>query len=258
MVPVLEKTVEAVYRDQDLVTVEKGMPGNLLLLRGMCESSPGNRDLWTMGAQLYFYYSMGFVEDEDPERAKLLYLQGLSMGRSQLDRLDWFRPDRDIDAFAKGLQKAEKDDVPLLFWTLANWVSWINLSMNEPAAIADLPVVEAALARVLELDPTFFRGMPYAFFGTLQATKPVLLGGKPEQARAAFEKAFETSGRRLLFFQALYAQSYCRQTLDQEGFRAVLQEVLDAPADLDPEYRLLNEVAKRRAKRLLEYEDDWF
>ncbi len=258
MVPILEKTVEVLYRDQDLDTVEKGMPGNLLLLRGMCESSPKNRDLWTLGAQLYFYYAMGFVEGENPEQAKLLYLQGLSMGRAQLDRLDWFRPDLDIDAFAEELQEAGKDDVPLLFWTLANWVSWINLSMNEPAAIADLPIVEVALERVLEIDPTFFRGMPYAFAGTLWATKPVLLGGDPELAREAFESAFEASGRRLLFFQVLYAQSYCRQTLDQEGFRKTLDEVLDAPADLDPDYRLLNEVAKRRARTLLEYEDEWF
>lgn len=258
MVPILEKTVEAIYRDQDLDTVEKGMPGNLLLLRGMCESSPGNRDLWTMGAQLYFYYAMGFVEDGDPEQAKLLYLQGLSMGRRQLDRVDWFRPDMEIDAFAEKLEGADRDDVPLLFWTLANWVSWINLSMSEPAAIADLPVVEIALARVLEIDPTFFRGMPYAFAGTLGATKPVLMGGNPERAREAFDQAFEASGRRLLIFQVLYAQSYCRQTLDQEGFRKALQEVLEAPADLDPDYRLLNEVAKRKAHRLLEYEDDWF
>jgi hypothetical protein len=258
MVPIIEQSVVAVYRDQDLATVEKAVPANLILVRGLCESDPGNRRLWALGAQMYFSYAMAFVEDQDPEAAKLPYRQGLALGQTALARTGWFHPEKDLDAFCKGLRKAGREDVPLLFWTLANWVSWINLDMNDPAALAELPYAEAALHRVLELDPGFFQGMPHVMIGTLMAMKPVIAGGNPEQARAEFEAAFRISGGKLLIYKVFYAQSYCRATLDEAGFEAALNEVLSAPADLEPEYRLLNEVAKRKAARLMERKDDWF
>jgi hypothetical protein len=258
MIPILEKTVESVYRDQDLDTVEKGIPANLLLLRGLCESSPGDAELWAMATQLYFYYGFGFVEEESAEQARLVYLEGLDLGRRSLARHDWFRPDKPLDEFERELGHAGRKDVPLLFWTAANWASWINLSMNDPAAIADLPVAEAILRRVLQLDATYFLGLPEALTGTLEATKPVMMGGDPEAARAHFEAAFKASDRKLLIFQTLYAQYYCRSVLDEEGFVRLLDEVLKAPADIEPDYRLMNEVARRRAARLMEQKDDLF
>jgi hypothetical protein len=258
MVPVFEKTVEEVYRDQDVETVGAGMPGSLLLLRGLCASEPGRRDLWTLTTQLYFYYGIGFVEDEDPEHAERVYAQGLALGRASLERTGWFRPDDDLEAFQRGLRKAGSDDVPLLFWTVANWAAWIRMNLEKPEALAQLPVAEAALDRVLEIDPDFFHGMPHALLGTLQASKPVLAGGDPVKARAHFDEALRLSDRRFLIYQVLYAQFVCRQTLDEDGFDAALQEVLDAPEDIAPEYRLLNEVARRKAARLKEHKDELF
>lgn len=258
MVPIIEQSVVSVYRDQDLATIEKAVPANLVLVRGLCESDPGNKRLWALAAQLYFSYGMAFVEDVDPEAAKLPYRQGLTMGQTALARTGWFHPEKDLDTFRKGLGKARRGDVPLLFWTLANWVSWINLDINDPAALAELPYAEAALHRVLELDPGFFHGMPHVMIGTLMASKPVIAGGNPEQARVEFEQAFQISAGKLLIYKVFYAQSYCRATLDEAGFEAALNEVLAAPADLEPDYRLLNEVAKRKAARLMERKDDWF
>lgn len=258
MVPIIEGSVTSVYRDPDLATVEKAVPANLILIRGLCESDPGNRRLWTLAAQLYFSYAMAFVEDQDPEAAKLPYAQGLAMGQTALARTGWFHPEKDLEAFQKGLRKARREDVPLLFWSLANWVSWINLNLNDPNALAQLPYAEAALGRVLELDPDFFLGMPHVMLGTLLASKPVLAGGRPEMARAEFEQAFAISKGKILLFKVLFAQSYCRATLDEAEFVSTLNEVLASPADLEPDYRLLNEVAKRKAARLMERKDDWF
>jgi hypothetical protein len=56
----------------------------------------------------------------------------------------------------------------------------------------------------------------------------------------------------------LYAQYYCRAVLDEDGFTKALEEVFTAPHDIEPDYRLINEVARRRAARLMERKDDWF
>lgn len=258
MTPILEQTVESVYRDQDLVTVEQGLPANLLLVRGMAEADPGNARLGALASQLYFYYGFGFVEPEDPGRAALVYAQGMAIGRRVLAGKDWFRPEGSVDAFRAGLGDAGRDDVPALFWLSANWTSWINLNLDDPAIVADLPLAEALLDRVLALDPAYFQGMPEAMAGTLAASKPVLMGGDPEKAKRHFDEAFRISRGRMLIFNTLYAQSYCRQTLDQDGFLRTLGVVLEAPPGLVPEYRLLNELARRRATRLLEKKDEWF
>jgi hypothetical protein len=62
----------------------------------------------------------------------------------------------------------------------------------------------------------------------------------------------------MLLFQVLYAQFYCRQILDEECFDSILSEVLAAPDDALPEYRLWNEVAKDKARYLLEMRDELF
>ncbi|MBD3163149.1 MAG: hypothetical protein GF346_11920 [Candidatus Eisenbacteria bacterium] len=258
MVPVIEQTVETLYRDRDVETIGEGIPGNLLLLRGLCESDPGNEDLWTLTTQLTFYYAVGYVEDRDPERAVLLYEEGYRHGRRALERKDWFTPDAPLDRFEEGLAEADEDDVPLLFWTLANWTKWISLKLDEPAVVAQLPAAEAALERTLALDPGYFLGMPHLMRGTLEATKPVLMGGDPEEARSHFERAFEISGGKLLIFHVFYAQYYWRSRLDEEQFVGTLERVLQAEEGILPEYRLLNEVARRKAQRLMERRDELF
>jgi len=258
MVPILERTVESLYGDEDIETVEKGIPANLLLLRGLCASDPGNRDLWALTAQLYFYYGFGFVEDRDLGQAALVYRQGVTLGRQALARKSWFRPEEDFNSFQRGLLDARVEDVPLLFWTGASWAAWVGRNVDDPAAIAELPLAEAILERVLALDPDYMMGLPHAMAGTLKGMKPVMMGGKPEEARMHFEEAFRLSGRRMLIFQTLYARYYCRAVLDEECFTEVVREVLDAPADIEPGYRLLNEVARRKARILMEMKDDWF
>jgi hypothetical protein len=48
------------------------------------------------------------------------------------------------------------------------------------------------------------------------------------------------------------------QAQDRDLFEKSLREVISAPADILPEQRLANEVAKQKAKILLEQVDDLF
>ncbi len=260
MLPILHGSLDEAYRDADLATVEDGIPANLILIRGMCASNRGHRELHQLAAQLYFSYALGFVEDEDPTRAGLLYGEGLRLGRQRLEREGWFREAEGTPGGPTSAQLAKmgRDDVPLVFWTLANWGGWINQNLAEPAAIAQTPRVEAYLARVLELEPDYFLGMPHVLAGSLKSFRPVMFGGDPEGGRKHFEEGMRISGNRMLLFPVLYAQYYCRSVLDRDGFVTSLQGALDAPSDLLPEYRLFNEVAKAKAARLLERTDEYF
>lgn len=260
LVPILDATMVAAYGDQDVQTVREGIAANLLLLRGVAEAHPENRRMHEVAAQTYFSFGMGFIEDADPQRAELLYAEGLRLGRRGLAGREWFaraESEQPLPSEAT-LQDIDEEDVPILFWTLANWIRWISLNLGEPEAVAELPRTEAYLQRVLELEPEFYFGMPYAMLGALQAFRPRMLGGDPEAGRINLEKAIEISGNRMLIFQVLYAQFYCRQMLDEECFTETLLGVIDAPIDLLPEYQLWNEVARRKAVNLLEMKDELF
>jgi hypothetical protein len=259
MVPILQETVDTTYRSRDISLVRDGIPSNLLLLRGLCASDPGREEIRVLTVQMFYSYGFGFLEDTDPARARETYAEGLRLGREGLQRHGWFRrtepgalPD------PASLARMPKESVPLLFWTLANWASLVSLSVSDPAAVADLPRIEAYLKRILELDPGYFQGMPHVMEGTILTLRPRMAGGNPEEGKQHFDEAFRISGRKLLLFQVLCAKYYCRQVLDADCFDANLKEVHEAPDGLCPEYQLLNQIARAKAGWLMERRDDYF
>jgi hypothetical protein len=259
-VPVLEKSVEASFRDPDVSTVKAGIPANLILLRGLCESEPGNAELRRLAAQTYFSYGMGFIEDEDPARAGLIYEEGRRLGLEGLRRKSWFQQAEKAIPLPdpKALKKMKREDVPLAFWTIANWSGWISQNLDQPEAVAQLPRVQAYLDRILELDAGYFYGMPEVLLGSLQTFRPRMLGGDPESGKRHFDEAIRISGGRMLIFKVMYAKYYCRQTLDEACFDQNLKDVLDAPEDLFPEFRLWNEIARDKARFLMDRRDELF
>ena len=210
MVPILQETVDATYRSHDIALVRDGIPSNLLLLRGLCESDPGQEETRVLAVQMFYSYGFGFLEDTDPPRAREAYREGLRLGREGLRRYGWFRAtEQGAMPETEALQRVPRESVPLLFWTLANWASLVSLSVSDPEAVADLPRIEAYLGRVLALDPTYFHGMPHVMEGTILTLRPRIAGGNPEEGRAHFEEALRISGRKLLLFQVLWPGDGC-------------------------------------------------
>jgi len=260
MVPILENATASARERDDLTLIEAAFPANLLLLDGLLRTEPKNTRLLALGSYLYFGYGLGFVETESPERAREHYARGRDYGLRALDRHTAFRKGRagSREAFIHGLSALKKNDVPAGAWAAANWARWLSLSLDSPAAIAEMPKLEALLDRMLELDPQFERGLPHALRGSYDVLRSEMFGGNPTRSRQHFEAAFACSGRRMLLYQVFYAEFYCRQLLDEACFVATLDEVEAAPADLLPEARLLNAIGKRRAAWLRARQSEMF
>jgi hypothetical protein len=114
------------------------------------------------------------------------------------------------------------------------------------------------LQRVVEIDGTYFEGLPLILMGSLHAFRPPMMGGDPEASRASFEAAFKVSGGKFLLASYLYAKFYCYRIQDAEEFEKRLRFVLEAPDTTLPEYRLLNTLAKKKAAALLKEKDELF
>ena len=137
----------------------------------MAEEYPDRRDLRELTAQSYFSFSMAFVEDSEPDRASLLYQEGWRMGREFLETVDWFK-EAEAQRPLPGdgtLAKIDKSDVPLLFWTLANWMRWVSLNLDDPAAGKSADADRGIKAKTVRRDSSgfFMRFLAEAHYRTL-------------------------------------------------------------------------------------------
>ncbi|OQX83069.1 hypothetical protein B6D60_11105 [candidate division KSB1 bacterium 4484_87] len=196
----LEDSMTALFEETDLELAEHAIASDLKLLEGILKSDPENEKYLFMASQGFAAYALGFVEDENPQRAKQLYLRGRDYGLKILRKNKPFRQaeDQELEIFTQSLKKLDKKDVPALFWTANNWGNFINLSMNDPIALADLPRVQAMMERVIELDDSYFFGGAHLFLGTLLAVRPPILGGDMKKAKAHFDRCFELSQGKFL------------------------------------------------------------
>ena len=260
MVPILEHATEGARERTDLQLISQALPANLLLIDGLIRTSPKNAELLTLASFLHFGYALGFVEADSLELAGTYYAAGRDYGLRALGHRRPFQKGSTgtLEEFTRGVASLQRSDVAALAWTSANWGRWISLNLESPAAIAQQPRFEAMVSRLLQLDPDYEAGLPHVLRGMYDALRPKPLGGQPDSAQAHFQKAFAIDQGRNLLYQVLYAEFYCRQVMDTECFDTNLEAVAAAKADADPAYRLMNEIARRRAARLQAQRDDLF
>ena len=255
----LEDIARASYKQSDLKLIRQGMPSYLMMIDGMVEAVPDNRQLLITAAQSYASYAAAFIQDEDKAYAAVLYAKARSYALRALEQAGFKNPvSRPFDDFESGLQKMGKTDLTYLFWAASCWGSWISLNRGSMEAMAELPRVVAMMQRVLVLDETFYYGGAHLFMGILEASKPRMAGGDLNIAREHFLKAMELGDGKFLMTCVYYADYYAKKAFDRELFISILEDVLKTPVDIKPELTLLNAVAQKRALKLISEADDYF
>jgi hypothetical protein len=249
----LEDVAQASYKQSDLKLVREGMPSYLMLIDGMVEALPENKELLITAAQSYASYATAFIQDEDKAYAITLYAKARSYGLRALEQNGFKDPlSRTFEDFETGLQMMQKKDVPYLFWAASCWGGWINLNRRS------MERVVAMMKRVLVLDEAFYYGGAHIFMGTLEASKPRMAGGDLNLARDHFLKAIDLGDGKFLMAKVYYANYYAKKAFDRELYLATLKEVLKTPADIVPELTLLNSVAHTKAQKMIGEADDHF
>jgi hypothetical protein len=264
------------FWDYDLAGV--GTPGAIMQLEAFHAVTPDNEDLALNLAKAYVGYATGWVESEYEvtyaagdmdkadrlrQRARLLYLRARNLALHALHErdagIDAALKTNDPDKLAAYLKKqyGDKDDVGPVFWTGLAWGAAINMSLDQPDLIAELPVAKVFVERAKELDDGFFNGGAYIFLGSMEAAFPAAMGGNPEKGRALFEQGLLRTGRKNHMLLVNYARVYAVNTQNRELYVKLLTEVIDAP-DMGNAVRLSNKVARRRAERYLTQVNELF
>ena len=248
----------AIQNQDDPGTVRDGAPAYLLMIDGLIEGDPENEDLLLAGAKLYGSYTAAFVADE--VRAQRLASKSLAYARRAVC-LDLeavcLASAQKLEVFTASIDDTSRSDLKLLYAYAVAWGGWVQINSADWNAVADLAKVTALFERCLELDETYDRGGAHLYLGVIKSLLPAALGGKPELARAHFERARSLSAGENLMVNVLMAKHYARAVYDQELHDQLLLEVRVAESDYSG-YTLINTLAKREADQLLAESVDFF
>ena len=259
--------------DDDPDLVAAAIPFGLKTYESLLAESPKHTGLLLAAAQGFTEYSYAFVDsriDEAKEesldranalrdRARKLYVRAYRYGMRGLDaRHPGFAAALDEDA-ATALQRAGKRDVPMLYWTAASRGLAISLSKNNPEMIAELPLLQMIIQRVAQLDEGYENGAVPEFLITFEAARNDI-GAMEQQKlmRRHFDRAIELSKGKRAGTYVSFAENACLPAQNAAEFKAMLDKALAVDPDADPDHRLANLVAQRRARWLLGHIDELF
>lgn len=241
--------------------------GGLVQMEGMHRLAPENEDALFMLTQAWVGYGFAFAEDDmevaidagndaaadyHKERAKMAYDRAVLYGLELLSHKGGtltVANRRNAATMKAWLAENfdDKEDAPNLFWTGYGWMARTSLLRDQPEVVAELFVGLAMVERSVELDPEFMHHT-----GTLALAAYHARSGFAEmsEGKRLFEDTLAKTQRKSLVVQLNYAKTYACLKVDRKLYETLLNEII-ASGDLDPEQRLNNTIAKRRAKRML-------
>jgi len=258
--PMVSRMVENISQTDNVRLVKEGLAGQVLLTTAITEMSPNNIDLLTETSFVYCAYGL-FVEDEDPEYAKQLYLKGKEYAIRAL---------KQNHSFKKGIESGDKISnlsdalgatyAKALCWAGVNGGLYIMLSLDDPSALIELADVIAMVKRSIALDETYFYGIGKIFLGSYYALVPPYLGlgGGEANARKMFQDARSISDNQFLLVDLFEARFLATTIGDESLFDQKLHHVISADPSALKQVRLINELSKIKAKHYLTNKTHYF
>jgi len=253
--------------DPDIVLVGDALPFSVKLLDSLIVESPGNQGLLLAASRGYLLYGYAYVQfDADRlatddldqanalrARAHGLYLRALDYA---LRGLELDTPGLRAGLAADPLRAVRaigevntETDVALLYASAASLGLAISTARQDAVMLARIPEVDALLGRALTLDEAWNAGTLHEFAISWSAARP----GIPNRAavNAHYARALELSRGRRAGVYVAYAEAMAVPTQNRAAFRSLLDRALAVDLEADPDSRLLNALAQRRARWLL-------
>jgi TRAP transporter T-component len=258
--------------DDDPELIKAASPFSLKLMESILAENPEHRGLLLSLARGFTQYAYAFVqqeadeiEDEDyiraealRDRARRLYFRARDYGIRGLE-IDHPGLGEELRHDpAEVLRRDGVENPAFLYWTSVPWAAAIAISGDDPDLIGDLPIVEALIDRLLEIDESYGAGAVHSFLITYEMNRSGGKGDPEERSRFHFDRAVELSswGQAAPFIALAEAVSIPNQ--NREEFRSLLESALSIDPDDRTECRLANLIYQRRARWLLAREDDLF
>lgn len=258
--------------DDDIELVVDALPFGLKLMESLLEESPEHIGLLQTACKGFFLYSYAHVDYEAKlkeetdldearkirNRARKLYMRALGYCMRGMEKnYPGFRDQLFLDpekAVTRVSPKKKKRDLPFLYWSAATLGSAISISRDDAAFVARLPEVEALINRGLELDETWQKGSFHSV--EIQLAGAGVGGSDKGLIKKHYDRVLELTDGQDPGAYVAYAEAVSLDNQDGQEFRSLLTKALSVDLDRNPQNRLANSIAQRRARWLLDHVDD--
>lgn len=248
----------AIRDNPDPQTVREALASYMVMADAMVLADPDDPDALVTAAKLYTLYAALFAEEGERARTLTDRAHGYARKALCIENEDYCGyADGDAEETALRITGMKLDEVEYLHVYATSWLAWMQARADDPVVLAKLPKVEKLLERITELDDAHDYGSAHIYLGIIKTLRPASLGGKPEAARAHFERAIKLGGGRNLYAKVEMAKRYCRSVYDRPLHDRLLKEVLDAPVEAEG-FTLQNVLARGEAEKLLKSAEDYF
>jgi hypothetical protein len=250
----------------DYEMARNSVSAGLAQFEGMHVLAPDNTDALFLLTKGWDGWGYGFAEDDyevsdvtgdddaadyHKKRARMAYdravFYGLELLGHEADGFDAAR--KNEDTIKAWVQKNfdDKEDAGDLFWVGYAWLSRVNVAKDDGALVGELFIGVAMLEQSFKLDPDYNHRTAEVGLGAYHARTAM---SEMDQSKQMFDEALAKTGGKTLVVQLNYATKYACIKGDKPLYEKMLNDVL-AAQDPDPQQRLTNTIAKRRAKRAL-------
>jgi predicted anti-sigma-YlaC factor YlaD len=259
--------------DEDPELVGEAIPFAIKLYETLLSSNPDHEGLILTTGSLFVMYANAFVQGPAQmrpsyeflerqgalERAKKLYLRGAGILSGGLEKkYPGIGGAYDAGTLEAYLAKMKKADVPLLYWLVGGTLSAYSLDPFDLDLGHKIPELTALINRAYELDPDFNKGAIDDFYVLFYSSVPEGMGGDKSRVDTHFRLALEKSKGLLAGPYVSYAQSVSIPAQDYDTFKKCLEAALAVNPGDDPSNRLVNILAQRKARYLLDNAPNYF
>jgi predicted anti-sigma-YlaC factor YlaD len=259
--------------DDDPELVGDALPFAIKMYETLLSNNPGHDGLILTTGSLFIMYANAFVQGPAQlrpsyeflerqnalERAKKLYLRGTGILSGGLEKkYPGIGGAYDEGTLDRYLGKMKKTDVPLLYWLVGGTLSAYSLNPFDLDLAHKVPQLTAMISRAYELDPDFNNGAIDDFYVLFYSSVPEGMGGDKSRVDIHFRLALEKSGGLLAGPYVSYAEAVSIPAQDYETFKNCLETALALDTAGDPANRLVNILAQRKARYLLDNAANYF
>lgn len=204
------------------------------------------------------YYLLGDAHESEMSGKLTQWESAISWGKKCIALNTEFtalleKGDEDEESASRALKT---DDVPCLYWTATALGKWAK-NKGLATTLKHIGTVKAYIARVEELDPSFFHAAAHRYWGAYYAAIPSFAGRDLDRSKTEFDKSIEMAPNYLAT-RVLLAEYWAVKTQNKAVFQENLNYVINADATAASDVVPENQIEQTKAKDLLARMDDLF
>ncbi|MDR2098152.1 MAG: TRAP transporter TatT component family protein [Spirochaetaceae bacterium] len=205
--------------------------------------------------------------DAEYQKARAMYLRGAEILEGGLEKRHpgiiaaAQAADGNVDTAnvrPDGFEQLTAEDVPYIYWLAAAILSAFSIDPLDLYTGMKVGEVSALIKYAYRLDPDFNGGALDDFFILYYASLPKAMGGDLARAKLHYERVLEKTGGLSASPYVSWAQAVNIPAQNFGEFQYNLNQALKINAKKNPSNKLLNVLAQRKARYLLDNAELYF